>query len=556
MAVRAVAQDVRQQLFAKKTQSLKEIYERCVREYMAEAKVWNIIQDNMSTRKKDFNINRFPDNHYLGNLSREINTDASNKGDKSHAGSYCGTVSTYFDIVAAGIIGYTMPLSEFNIQFKIVGQRPETSPFPEQIKGAIEDLGRLITDLYLAPGASVEMQLTAAAHDLLRYGQCVLYDRFLDNGEYRLQTLDVRDFVFDTDTLTNEVYFIARRRATTGIGTDDGYDVWLKRSRDLYPGEDMIFMPYMRLVLDAHFNETYVEPLPFMPIRVCRLFPIPGYKFAHGYGQDIINEAAFVKTYTHLKTISSKRALTPPLENHDSEAAKDDEGKGLMEKLQNCELITRSPHIPVDQPLVVPIVTQNYQEIAVADAYYQSVIQRIQEKMLLSQYMLPEQPNMSAKEVSIRADQKSQLLAPVMSAFSNECIEPSIANITMHNLLRNRPLAMAIQEVFAKSGQRTMRLEHKTKFDTLKGFAKYNYGASAMEAVAMGMQMDPSVKHRIDAGGITVSQVANSGISQDLIRSPETAQALAEAEAKAMEQQAQQQQLIQAMQMAAKGNAS
>lgn len=536
--------------------NFRDIYERCLQEYRKEAAIWDEIQSTTEVRIRQFapdSVSYVAKNQADSSRFFDINRAGSKATLNTNKGSFCNYVESLFNTVASGILSYVVPLPEYNVQYDFVGNIPDERITPTPVKEAMVNLGKKVCQIFLDSNSGVHIHLLSAIKDLIRYGQCIIYDR-LNGDDYMMQHMDLRDYVFDTDPFTNEVNIIFRKMYTTG--RNNQYYVWLKRGADLFPPqgpEDTA--PYLNLVLDSRFKIKQVQPLFIMPIRVCRLFNIPNYKFGYGYGQSIINEAQIMQKYTDIRAIAAMRAIKPPMEVFTSnykDTTDPNTGKTMIEAIMECDAITRNPNVPIGMPLAAPIITHDPNSVMSTDQYMALIQSRIENTLMVSQYLLPQQPNMSAREVSVRAEQKLQLLTPVMSAVMNECVEPTISNLTTKQMMSQNMSAMILNNYRMQLMQETggmvnIQLRHQTKFDRLRGLAEYNTGEDALNALVQGAQIDPNVMIGVDVDKLTTDRIKNTGVRQDVIRSEQEKAEIMAAQQEAQKEQQNQQMVAQVL---------
>lgn len=531
------------------------IYRRCLDEYQREAAVWDEIQQTTEVRTRPFapdNVYRFTDRTIDPTRFFSLNKNGSSATVNTTSGSFCNFIENTIQTVASGILSYVVPLPEYNVQYEFMGNIPDEGMTPTPVKKAMVNLGKKVCQMFLDSSSGVHIHLLSAIKDLLRYGQCVIFDRF-HNGQYMMQHMDLRDYVFEVDPHTNEVCIIFRKQyAQTGIT----YTVWVKRKEWLFPPQSADDVaPYLQLELDERFQIKQAQPMFIMPIRVCRLFSIPNYKFGFGYGQSIINEAHMLQKYADIRAVTAMKSMKPPLEVYSAnyKDVKDpNTGKTMIQAIMDSDAITRNPNVPMGTPLAAPILTQDPNAIMGADQYMALIQARVEQTLMVSQYLLPQQPNMSAREVSVRAEQKLQLLTPVMSAVMNECVEPTIANITTHETMSNNLEALVLNQYRQQLMQQTggminLQLKHQTKFDRLRGLAEYNTGEDALNALMQGAQVSPGVIVGVDVEKLTTDRIKNTGVRQDIIRSDEEKAQILQAQQEAAEEQQSQQMMQQVL---------
>lgn len=161
--------------------------------------------------------------------------------------------------------------------------------------------------------------------------------------------------------------------------------------------------------------------------------------------------------------------------------------------------------------------------------------------------ILVEEPQITATEAMLRAQEKGQLLAPTMGRMQAELLGPLVErelDILAHNGSLG-PMPDALLEYYQSGG------EHVIEYQSPLNLAqKAGAGVAIMntlQAISPLAQVDPNVLHRynLDKAGEFLGRI--NGVPEEIIRSDEEVAALAEQSAQA----AQAQQLLQAAPVAA-----
>lgn len=161
--------------------------------------------------------------------------------------------------------------------------------------------------------------------------------------------------------------------------------------------------------------------------------------------------------------------------------------------------------------------------------------------------ILVEEPQITATEAMLRAQEKGQLLAPTMGRMQTELLGPCVErelDILAHNGALG-PMPDALREFYMSGG------EHVIEYQSPLNLAqKAGAGVAIMntlQAIAPLAQVDPNVMHRynIDKAGEILGRI--NGVPEEIIRSDEEVAELSQQAAQA----AQAQQLLQAAPVAA-----
>lgn len=520
---------------------LKAVFERCSKEH---SDFLPLIREIETYNESHFQIGM---DELSGTASYHVINGQLGQKPKRNDKYYSAVSTSMFNVAAAALTSYTVPAQEYSVKYKIKGIRLEETQYPDEVKNTLDTAGNIVCDMFLSRDTNVHDNLYTMYKDYIKYGICAVQDIFIDD-KYYMMPMNFRHFIFDVDKLTNKVNIIFHKRAPTYRDQFKvEYDVWVDNPIR-YPGldipEDMIqqmggfLPPCLYLRTDSDFKILSTQILEFMPIRIPRFFSIPGYKYGFGYGQELLNETKLLQEYMAKKQQLTLAALDPPLLvnrsldefTHVQDGM--DEKTFLKKLMEGDTFFTNSIDMGAgtNQPFIMPIRTQDYQEVQTAGELIPTIIETIKDVMMLQQYMLPETPNMTAKEVAVRADQKLQMLTPVITGALHECVEPAIANITKV-IMRNPQ----IQAILAPYNLQLI-IDQKTKFNELHDKIEANNLLESLQAIMMAAQIDQTVLDNFDIHAMTRRIAASLGTNQKFIRAMEQVAEIQEQRAKAQKE--------------------
>lgn len=161
--------------------------------------------------------------------------------------------------------------------------------------------------------------------------------------------------------------------------------------------------------------------------------------------------------------------------------------------------------------------------------------------------ILIEEPQITATEAMLRAQEKGQLLAPTMGRIQSEMLGPCVAreiDILAHNG-SIPPMPDALRDYYEAGGEHT--LEYQSPLNLAQKAGAGMAILNTLQAITPLAQVDPSVLHRYDLNKAAELIGRINGVPEEIIRSDDEVAELSEQSAQA----AQAQQLLQAAPVAA-----